>query len=258
MSEVTALDFDLWKSIIKRQLKRKREHESDMPRKFKRSKRSRKHSKKGHRGRVVSLIPGLWNRGSGLPDRLVTKLRYDNVGLLTSTTGTVGKQVWRMNSIFDPDLTGGGHQPHYYDQFAVLYDHYTVIKSKIIHVMTPKENNTISMVVGTLDDDDGTTEATFATLMESPHARSRVLGLPAGGTDIITMKSKFDCKKDLGIDPWSGTDGVRTPVGSNPTEVWTNVAWNLSSDGATTGSVYLKSEIIFTVLFSELKTVATS
>ena len=36
-----------------------------------------------------------------------------------------------MNSLFDPDQTGTGHQPYYFDQFAALYNRYTVLGSKL-------------------------------------------------------------------------------------------------------------------------------
>ena len=38
----------------------------------------------------------------------------------------IAKQYMRMNSLFDPDQTGTGHQPYYFDQFAALYNRYTV------------------------------------------------------------------------------------------------------------------------------------
>ena len=42
-----------------------------------------------------------------------------------------------MNSLFDPDFTGTGHQPYYFDQFATIYQRYTVIGSKLTATFTP-------------------------------------------------------------------------------------------------------------------------
>jgi len=36
--------------------------------------------------------------------------------------------LFRMNSIFDPDYTGTGHQPFFRDMWASQYDYYTVIQ----------------------------------------------------------------------------------------------------------------------------------
>ncbi len=58
------------------------------------------------------------------------KLAYgDAFGLaahasLTSYTGS--EYVFRLNSLYDPDLTGTGHQPYGFDQFAALYSRYKV------------------------------------------------------------------------------------------------------------------------------------
>jgi len=36
------------------------------------------------------------------------------------------ENVWRLNDMFDPDLTGGAHQPYGTDQMAALYGRYRV------------------------------------------------------------------------------------------------------------------------------------
>jgi hypothetical protein len=41
--------------------------------------------------------------------------------------GNSGRQVFRTNSIFDPDYTGSGHQPLFRDLWASQYDYYTVL-----------------------------------------------------------------------------------------------------------------------------------
>jgi len=39
--------------------------------------------------------------------------------------------VFRANSLYDPNYTGGGHQPNGFDQLIAAYNHFTVISSKI-------------------------------------------------------------------------------------------------------------------------------
>lgn len=39
--------------------------------------------------------------------------------------------VWRMNSLYDPDQTGTGHQPMAHDQWATLYKKYRVQAVKV-------------------------------------------------------------------------------------------------------------------------------
>ena len=66
----------------------------------------------------------------GFPDEFITTIRYVDVYTLTSASNGIAKQYMRMNSLFDPDQTGTGHQPYYFDQFAALYNRYTVLGSK--------------------------------------------------------------------------------------------------------------------------------
>ncbi len=59
------------------------------------------------------------------------KLRYCwQNGLSTpgiASLGTFGtEQVFRLNSLFDPDLTGTGHQPFGFDQLTPIYGRYAV------------------------------------------------------------------------------------------------------------------------------------
>jgi len=57
-------------------------------------------------------------------------LRYNDVFLLLGSTGTAS-YVYSANSAVDPDPTGLGHQPYYFDRYAGLYDRYVVLNSRI-------------------------------------------------------------------------------------------------------------------------------
>lgn len=83
------------------------------------------------RGRFVSrmLNPLTFNR-------FVTTLTYyDTITLdpasnaITSLNGAMWQ--FRANSCYDPDYTGTGHQPMYFDNFATFYNRYRVLYSKI-------------------------------------------------------------------------------------------------------------------------------
>lgn len=62
--------------------------------------------------------------GAIVPDRLFTKLKYTQV--LQGGAASFLRQVFRGNSVFDPDFTGGGNQPAGFDQLATLYAYYRV------------------------------------------------------------------------------------------------------------------------------------
>ena len=62
-------------------------------------------------------------------------LRYADTLLMTSSSGAAFYQVFRLNSCFDPDLTGTGHQPYYFDQFCSSggpYLSYRVLGARVV------------------------------------------------------------------------------------------------------------------------------
>jgi len=49
----------------------------------------------------------------------------------TVTSGVPSGYVFSANGMFDPNITGTGHQPLGFDQMMLLYEQYTVVASKI-------------------------------------------------------------------------------------------------------------------------------
>lgn len=58
-----------------------------------------------------------------IPARFITKMKYSEF----INTDTFGDYAYNLNSIFDPNRTGVGHQPYAFDTLATLYNRYRVI-----------------------------------------------------------------------------------------------------------------------------------
>lgn len=211
-------------------------------------------------GRVTKLNP---RRGIyGFPDELVTTLRYADVITLTSAVGAVAINAFRMNSLFDPDFTGTGHQPYYFDQLAALYNSYTVIKSNL-KVQFSLIANAIATtqpsgpcIVGIATDDDATLVATASTLLEIPGSKSTFLNNALGGNNVKTISVDYIPERDLGLS--SEDDTVGAAVGSNPSQVWYGVPYISETGLASPTSVNLKIDMTFQVRFRRLKNPAGS
>lgn len=198
----------------------------------------------------------LSNKGFGFPDKLITKLHYSDVGTITCTSGVQSQYVFRLNSIYDPDYTGTGHQPMYRDQFVALYNQYAVISSKIKYTVI-NTTATMAMVCGQNNDDNGSISTAFLDNLEKPHGTSTVLTIPTGAKSSTVFYNNFDCKRDLGIDPYA-SQTYKTSVGANPTESYNNGLWAIPFDGATTGTLQFLVSIEYNVMFTELSDVGTS
>lgn len=61
-------------------------------------------------------------------DKLDICLPYASNNVLTTTaaTGVVVGHQYRINSMYDPDLTSVGHQPYQWDQVSPMYTYYRV------------------------------------------------------------------------------------------------------------------------------------
>jgi hypothetical protein len=200
---------------------------------------------------VVTLTTGS-NLQFGFPDRVVSKLRYVDTIAIASTAGSIAKQLFYVNSVWDPDASGTGHQPLYRDTFAAVYDQYAVISADI-EVTFVAYSGTIPLLVGCVIDDDGTTSTTANTLMEQSHGQSALIPWATGAPSTIKFKVHWDCKKILQIDPFS-SETYKTAVGSNPTEVSSLLCWMNPADGSSSLTTYMHVMIEQTVLWTELST----
>lgn len=60
------------------------------------------------------------------PQSMRVCLKYTAIYTITTTSGLSSDQKFRLNSIFDSDYTGSGHQPRGHDQWSFLYEKYRV------------------------------------------------------------------------------------------------------------------------------------
>lgn len=205
---------------------------------------------KRKREHEAHLIPGVdGHRIWGFPNSIVTKLRYCDYLTLSSTTGVRALNVFAANGIYDPDITGTGHQPMYHDTYAAIYDQYTVIGSKITVHFAPASSK--PWIVGINGDDDSTSTTVVATLLEQNNAFSTMAA--ANGGPVACITNSYAPIRDVGVDVKD--DGFsQTDQGSNPTELFCYAVWGAPADGSSTDTCFIKVEIEYTVKFAELKT----
>jgi hypothetical protein len=79
----------------------------------------------------VSLRPKL--SAPLMPSKMRRILRYNTQLTLTApSTSTITNYQFRLNSLYDPDLTSTGHQPMGYDQLTALYNQWVVTRCRVI------------------------------------------------------------------------------------------------------------------------------
>jgi hypothetical protein len=191
--------------------------------------------------------------GIGLPDRLRCKLKY----ISTSNFGnspTPSAQVFRVNSLFDPDLTGTGHQPSFYDLLSGGYSKYIVLGT---WAKVTLSNNSASVTfTGTaVYSDNDASSQTEETLSESRYAMTAQLGLATGGASTRTLEFPYMPMWKLHGIPPAGLESdpnMYSGTSSNPTDPAFFYFKVAASDLTTAGIVTWKVELLFDCVFKDV------
>jgi hypothetical protein len=183
----------------------------------------------------------------GFPLKLRTTLKYVDTISLTISAGTVSTRQFSCNGLWDPDITGTGHQPCYFDNLGAIYDHYTVMSSRIKFTLLAL---TGSGLVASLYVEDDTSTTSFV-----PQSAEQGTGISL--MQVLTTPAKsfsltWDAKQYFGGDILDN-DNLQGTVTGNPAEQsyftlsvsdLTGIAW----------SYYFTVEIEYDAIWDELKT----
>ena len=151
------------------------------------------------------------------PSMMRNKMRYvDNI-IITTVASSDDATLFYMscNGIFDPNISGVGHQPYGHDTLSRLYNHYRV--DKAVLRMTPT-TTTNQIIYGVAIVDDLLTPATDNTMQEHKTSQYRCISNTNGvGTNSGTITSTW--KPDLSFPVGGGEQkNMNAAYGSNPGE----------------------------------------
>ncbi len=149
-----------------------------------------------------------------LGNSVATTLVYnDQFSLDAGANPSIAAHVFSANGMFDPDITGVGHQPRGFDEIMLLYDHYVVVGSKMT-LLVPTGDST--KIVGIALKDDNVMETTLVGYQEGRYVSSKMMAPDAGGTKIITYG--FSAKRFLGRASPMSDPQLKGSDAGNPTE----------------------------------------
>lgn len=164
-----------------------------------------------------------------LKDKNVAHLRYVDTITIDAGTAAIASHVFRTNGIFDPDFTSTGHQPLMRDEWAVAYDQYRVLSSKIkVTPVLSGTSNLIPSLYGVYRDPDTTLTYTKGTSIIEDQRNKGTWGVTnLNATSVGKMDSKtatFIAKRDLGKDAAEFSNAQAAdpvaPVATSFFQVW--------------------------------------
>lgn len=201
----------------------------------------------------------------GFPDRKAVRLRYvDFIGLDSTALGSATPTVhhFRANSLYDPDLSSSGHQPRGFDEHALLYDHYTVIGSKIKVTFESDVDNTSNagQYCFLVLQDTNATPGSLIDIMEGGQGKTKIGYRPFNNDTgkSVVLNSKYSPKKMFGLPKSASVltmDELTPQCGANPLEdaIYTIGIICERTTSTNPARIVARVEIEYIAIFSEKK-----
>lgn len=185
---------------------------------YRRRRNFRRRNRLVKRGRPTWFSGG--SRLSPFPKTMKLMHRYVEQELTLDPASIVlADYVFSANGLYDPNVTGVGHQPIGFDQMIAIYNHYCVIGSKItVNWIMVDTTATESATVGITLTDSNTALTDAERVIENGHCVYTVITNEGGSKDQAQLTLKASPAKFLGrFNPMS-EDNMKGSSGANPQE----------------------------------------
>lgn len=224
---------------------------------LRRKPRRRRYERKMRRYRNTSMFAQKGKLPIG--KRFLFKTRYYETDLSVNPTagGFASSYVFSANGLYDPNITGTGHQPVGFDQLMTMYDHYTVIGARI-RAWFANEDTGQNQVVGIYASDGATTETDPRVIIENGMGKYTYLHENGNGASTKQLVLKLNPNKFLSVKSPTSDDRLKGSTSSNPTEQCYFHVWGASTNATDSGQIRLCVEIEYIALLTEPKTLALS
>jgi hypothetical protein len=186
-----------------------------------------------------------------------TYLVYSENFSLNTGAAATGSYLFAANGLYDPNITGTGHQPSGFDQMMLFYFHYTVLRSR----MTAYVRNTSSTYNAFAGISYSGTNAGVTnedTNIEKGLIDFKALSTFPNAGYHIKLERAAEIKAGIGADNLLDFIDSRGDVSNNPVELEYFVvnAWN--PDTADVVALRVTVVIEFEVVFTEPRAITGS
>jgi len=193
---------------------------------------------------------------TGFPKQLKITHRYTTTFNLVFSGPSFNALTlsYGVNCLYDPQLSIGGNQPLYFDQVASIYNHYTVLKSRM--TLSLSSNSADGYVAGIYIDDDATPlQLLLDTIVEQPSA---IYKHGSRDNGVIYLNKTWDCKSVFGPSPLDN-DELQGNVSANPQEIQAFTLFVRPVNGGVTSGNYDGTVVIeYDTIWHELRSIASS
>lgn len=234
-----------------------------MPKRARSSKSKSKSRKRAKRTAVVGQSRGQTStamlvspsRALGpLARKIRANLVYHADANMAIASGTGTSLIFSCNGLFDPEISGAGHQPRGFDQLMKLYDHYVVIGAKLTVLAWAKSPTEASLLCIKIQDNNVAIN-NRNDILESRWTRILQMGTIDSGNSCNRATMSINPNRFLGTSKPLSNPSLKGDVTSNPTEqCYFNIAnINVGEDAVSTSGLRLDIRIEYDTIFFEPK-----
>lgn len=182
--------------------------------------------------------------------RIRVKLEYNRDFTLAASSPSVAQyHTFRLNSLFDPDLTGIGGQCSGFDEWATLYEKYCVYGCKVtVRCVNKTSNPAVVVMFPSAVQPSSITDS--ETARQQAGAVYRMLGASTG-YDAKVMSRYYTISSIYGVSKRAvlESDGYRSLVSTNPAN---QALITIMVDSSPTQAAYDVTYNIQMVFYAEL------
>lgn len=212
-----------------------------------------------------SSIPRRFISNQPFPPLKLYHLAYAGDHALTCNAfnGVLGSEnVFRLNSMYDPDKTYAGHQPSGFDQLSPIYNRYKVVGATVtLNVNDPEEDGVGVAWMFTNPSNIAETLTGQNMDIQSERQQSGIIRINNSGSQSVTRTMRLSMATLAGITKLqfkADPDNYTGPMGSNPAN---EIALHIAAGNyrtTTSKSVFVHVKIVYHVLMYQRKILPTS
>lgn len=186
--------------------------------------------------------------------RYITKMKYSEAISITGN-GPQGYR-FRLNSTFDPNETGVGHQPYGRDTLAAIYNRYRVIACSYVISAVDAAGQYIQ--VAALPANDNVLTLSTSDMRENPRCKY-IVQAPNASLKMLKGKVYLPALVGRSKQQYMADDRFQADAGSNPAEAAIlNVFFQNMADGINNLNVLFNITLEYTVEWFDVKNLGQS
>lgn len=193
------------------------------------------------------------------PNMATRRLRYSAGNVITSPSGVLTAHIFTLSGLYDPDITGTGHQPLGFDDMMRFYEHYHVLHCKARVTFMNKQplyRGFVALKVAP----DTSLSFDYEVLVEEGRASVDFISGDSStfnGTKLLTAEVNVPAVNGLTRQNFLADPDLRGTISSNPSEqtylhvcAWSPAGQNLD--------VEFNAVLEFTAVFTEPRNLTKS